>query len=71
MSTRLQKVYNEEIKNSLKEKMNYKSSMEVPHIVKITINVGLGEAVKDKKSYWTSYWRYRENFWPKTYSHKS
>jgi len=49
MSTRLQKVYNEEIKNSLKEKMNYKSSMEVPHIVKITINVGLGEAVKDKK----------------------
>ena len=29
--------------------MNYKSSMEVPHIVKITINVGLGEAVKDKK----------------------
>jgi len=49
MSTRLQKIYNEEIKNSLKEKMNYKSSMEVPHIVKITINVGLGEAVKDKK----------------------
>tara|TARA_B100001758_G_C18407724_1_gene613288 strand:+ start:314 stop:856 length:543 start_codon:yes stop_codon:yes gene_type:complete len=49
MSTRLQKIYNEEIKSSLKEKMNYKSSMEVPHIVKITINVGLGEAVKDKK----------------------
>ena len=49
MSTRLKKIYNEEIKNSLKEKMNYKSSMEVPHIVKITINVGLGEAVKDKK----------------------
>jgi large subunit ribosomal protein L5 len=49
MSTRLQKIYQEEIRNSLKEKMNYKSSMEIPHIVKITINVGIGEAVKDKK----------------------
>ena len=29
--------------------MNYKSIMEVPHIKKITINVGLGEAIKDKK----------------------
>ena len=29
--------------------MKYKSSMEVPSITKITINVGLGEAVKDKK----------------------
>ena len=29
--------------------MQYKSSMEVPKITKITINVGLGEAVKDKK----------------------
>jgi len=49
MSSRLKKIYNEKIKNSLQEKMNYKSSMEVPHIVKITINIGLGEAVKDKK----------------------
>jgi large subunit ribosomal protein L5 len=29
--------------------MNYKSAMEVPYITKITINVGLGQAVKDKK----------------------
>ena len=49
MSSRLQKIYNEEIKNSLQDKMKYKSSMEVPHIKKITINVGLGNAVKDKK----------------------
>jgi len=49
MSSRLQKIYNEEIKSSLQEKMKYKSSMEVPHIKKITINVGLGNAVKDKK----------------------
>ena len=49
MNSRLHKVYKEEIQNSLKAKMNYKSSMEVPYIKKITINVGLGNAVKDKK----------------------
>jgi len=49
MSSRLKKIYNEEIKNSLQEKMKYKSSMEIPSIKKITINVGLGQAVKDKK----------------------
>lgn len=49
MSSRLHKIYNDKIKNSLQEKMNYKSIMEVPHIKKITINVGLGEAIKDKK----------------------
>jgi len=49
MSSRLKKIYNEEIKVSLQEKMKYKSLMEIPSIKKITINVGLGEAVKDKK----------------------
>ena len=29
--------------------INYKSSMEIPYIKKVTINVGLGNAVKDKK----------------------
>ncbi len=49
MSARLQKIYKEQIRNSLQEKTNYKSAMEVPYITKITINVGLGQAVKDKK----------------------
>ena len=49
MSSRLKKIYDEEIKISLQEKLKYKSSMEIPSIKKITINVGLGEAVKDKK----------------------
>ena len=49
MSSRLRKIYDEEIKISLQEKMKYKSSMEIPAITKITINVGLGQAVKDKK----------------------
>ena len=47
MSSRLQTIYNEQIKISLQKKMKYKSSMEVPSITKITINVGLGEAVSD------------------------
>ena len=49
MSSRLKKIYDKEIKISLQEKMKYKSSMEIPSIKKITINVGLGEAIKDKK----------------------
>ena len=49
MSSRLHKIYNDKIENSLQEMLNYKSIMEVPHIKKITINVGLGEAIKDKK----------------------
>ena len=49
MSSRLKKIYDKEIKISLQEKMKYKSLMEIPSIKKITINVGLGEAVKDKK----------------------
>ena len=49
MSSSLRKIYDEEIKISLQEKMKYKSSMEIPAITKITINVGLGQAVKDKK----------------------
>jgi hypothetical protein len=39
--------------------------MEIPYITKITINVGLGQAVKDKKSSWASSWWYWKNFWTK------
>lgn len=46
---RLQKLYNEVIVGDLKEKFAYKSSMEVPKISKITLNMGVGEAVADKK----------------------
>ena len=37
-----------EIAPSLKEKLGYKSVMEVPRLKKITINMGVGEASKDK-----------------------
>ena len=40
--------YTKEIAPSLKEKLGYKSVMEVPRLQKITINMGVGEASKDK-----------------------
>lgn len=49
MSTALQKKYNDEIVKSLRKEFAYKSVMEVPRITKITLNMGLGEAVDDKK----------------------
>lgn len=46
---RLQKHYQEEIIEKLKKRFNYSSVMEVPRITKITLNMGLGEAMDDKK----------------------
>jgi len=44
---RLKKKYNSEIINNLKK--NYKSVMQVPKLVKISLNQGVGNAVNDKK----------------------
>ncbi|HEY9100788.1 50S ribosomal protein L5 [Chitinimonas sp.] len=46
---RLQDFYKETVVPQLTEKFGYKSIMEVPRIEKITINMGVGEAVADKK----------------------
>ncbi|WP_374349092.1 50S ribosomal protein L5 [Chitinimonas sp.] len=46
---RLQDFYKETVVPALTEKFGYKSIMEVPRIEKITINMGVGEAVADKK----------------------
>ena len=46
---RLQQLYQDEIAGKLKEKFGFKSVMEVPRITKITVNMGVGEAVGDKK----------------------
>jgi len=46
---RLQKFYREEVVPALVKKFGYKSSMEVPRITKITLNMGVSEAVSDKK----------------------
>ena len=46
---RLQQFYKEKVVADLVEKFGYKSSMEVPRLTKITLNMGLSEAVADKK----------------------
>ena len=46
---RMQKLYREKIAAELKEKFGYQSIMEVPRLTKITLNMGVGEAVADKK----------------------
>lgn len=46
---RLQKQYHQEFLPALKEKLHLSNVMEVPRLVKITINMGVGEAVNDKK----------------------
>lgn len=45
----MQEHYANNVVPQLQEKFNFKSSMEVPRITKISINMGLGEAVGNKK----------------------
>ena len=47
---RLEKFYKEEIVPSMVKKFKYTSPMAVPKITKITINMGVGEAVDNKKA---------------------
>ena len=47
--TRLQKIYKDQIVQQLVEKFDYKSPMQAPRLSKITINMGVGEAIGDKK----------------------
>ncbi len=46
---RLQTIYRDRIVGELKEKFGYRSVMQVPRIEKITLNMGVGEAIADKK----------------------
>ena len=46
---RLKQIYNTEIVKALVEKYTYSSVMEVPHIEKIVINIGVGEATANSK----------------------
>lgn len=47
--SRLQDHYREKVVPQLTEKFGYKSPMQVPRITKITLNMGVSEAVADKK----------------------
>ncbi|MFM8444062.1 MAG: 50S ribosomal protein L5 [Methylococcus sp.] len=46
---RLQALYKEKVIPALIERFEYKSVMQVPKLEKITLNMGVGEAVADKK----------------------
>jgi large subunit ribosomal protein L5 len=46
---RLQQFYKDKVVADLVAKFGYKSAMEVPRLTKITLNMGLGEAIADKK----------------------
>lgn len=45
----LKKVYKEQIVDTLKKQFSYSTVMQVPKLVKITINEGVGDATQDKK----------------------
>jgi large subunit ribosomal protein L5 len=46
---RLHRQYREELHKQIKEKLGLKNPMQVPRITKITLNMGVGEAVADRK----------------------
>ena len=50
MASYLAKEYNEKVAPALEEKFNYKSSMQVPKIDKIVLNMGVGDATTNSKN---------------------
>ena len=46
---RLKEIYKKEIVPALTQQFGYKSTMEVPRLTKIVLNMGVGEAIADKK----------------------
>jgi large subunit ribosomal protein L5 len=50
MPTRLQERYASEVAPALKEQFKYSSMMQVPKLHKVVINIGMGEAIQDKKT---------------------
>ncbi|MCG6941316.1 MAG: 50S ribosomal protein L5 [Thiohalocapsa sp.] len=47
--SRLATQYREQVVGQLQERFGYKSVMQVPRLVKVTLNMGVGEAINDKK----------------------
>ena len=48
MAARLKERYNDEIRAALKDRFGYSSIMEAPRLVKVTLNMGVGEAKQDR-----------------------
>ena len=50
MPARLQEHYTKTVRDALTKEFNYKNAFEVPKIEKVVINMGVGEAVNDRKA---------------------
>ena len=50
MAPRLKEKYEKEIAPALMKEFQYKSSMQIPRLVKVVVNMGVGEAVQDIKN---------------------
>ncbi len=48
-TTRLKEIYLRDVAPEMKKKFGYQNIMEIPHLEKITLNMGLGEAVQNVK----------------------
>jgi large subunit ribosomal protein L5 len=48
-ATRLQELYETTVRPALMQEFGYKNPMQVPHVEKIVVNMGVGEAVQDSK----------------------
>ena len=46
---RLKNFYHDTVVKQLKEQFDYKNDMQIPRITKVTLNMGVGEAVADRK----------------------
>ncbi len=46
---RLKRIYEEEVRQKLRDEFSYKNPMQVPRLVKITVNMGLGQATQNPK----------------------
>ncbi|MFN0121783.1 MAG: 50S ribosomal protein L5 [Blastocatellia bacterium] len=49
MATRLREKYKNDVAPALQREFGYKNPMEIPKVLKITINMGLGEAIANSK----------------------
>lgn len=49
-SPRMKKLYHEHVRGTMQQKFGYKNAMMTPRVEKVVINMGVGEAVNDRKA---------------------
>jgi len=46
---RMKQIYEQKVRSAMKERFNYKNPMQIPKLEKVVLNMGVGEAVSDRK----------------------